>query len=579
MMRRLVFNRYAWTLGMSGAFLVWPVHSCVAQERPAVNAVDESHAHAVEGVHSKFMASRECALCHSFSLRASAMRDTKNRNVAPYDLWQGSMMAQSARDPYWKAAVSAEIIHTPQQKSHIEEVCTRCHAPMVVGPRSSPEGESLAFLKSNVDPHGLGADGVSCTVCHQISSQGLGTESSYTGGFQIGDQRILYGPHANPVTMPMQRHVAYTPAQGTHILESALCATCHNVITESFRADGVATNLHLHEQVPYLEWRNSDFSTEGEHDASKGKSCQQCHVPTVDQTGQKISTRLAHNPGGRDFPFLQPRQPIGRHTFAGGNVFMTKLLRDHREELGIPTPAVAFDRVIDDSMQMLEHQTAQVSLSTASKQPGIGIIRVRIDNLAGHKFPTAYPSRRAWIYIEVRSSQGDVVFASGAFDSQGRIIDLDGVPLSTEKAGGAIQPHLTRIQHSDQVIIYETIMEDEKGDVTFALLRGGRFQKDNRILPRGWRSDHAEAQATQPQGVDGDEDFRAGGDEVSYELRLPAGTYRVEAKLVFQSLSSRYVDELFQLDTPEIRSFRKLYEKADRTPITLGRSQMTLEVR
>ncbi len=508
------------------------------------------------------------------------MRDSKNRNVAPYDLWQGSMMAQSARDPYWKAAVSAEMVHTPQQKSHIEEVCTRCHAPMVVGPRSSPDGKSLAFLQSNSDPHGLGVDGVSCTVCHQISSQGLGTESSYTGGFVIGDQRILYGPHANPVTMPMQRHVAYTPAQGKHILESALCATCHNVITESYRADGIATQLHLHEQVPYFEWRNSEFSTEGERATSSGKTCQQCHVPTVDQDGKWISTRLAHNPGGRDFPFLQPRQPVGRHTFAGGNVFMTKLLRDNRTELGIATPVAAFDRVISDSMQMLEHQTVRISLNADSPQPGVGLVRVHLKNLAGHKFPTAYPSRRAWIHLEVKSSNGEVVFASGAFDSQGRILDTsNGLPLASELAGGPIQPHVDRITRSHQAMIYETIMEDEKNTVTFALLRGSRFQKDNRLLPRGWKRDHADAQSTLPYGVMDDKNFRDGEDSIEYEMHLPAGNYRVEAKLVFQSLSNRYVEELFQLDTPDIRSFRKLYEQSDRTPITLSRSQSMFDVR
>lgn len=68
-------------------------------------------------------------------------------------------------------------------------------------------------------------------------------------------------------------------------------------------------------------------------------------MPTADIDGQVISTRLAHNPGGRDFPFLKVRQPYGRHLFAGGNVFMTKLIRDNRAKLGIDTPGEAFDRI------------------------------------------------------------------------------------------------------------------------------------------------------------------------------------------------------------------------------------------
>ncbi len=62
-----------------------------------------------------FAKSSDCALCHSFSDSASAMRDGKNRNVAPFDLWSGSMMANSAVDPYWKAAVSAEVAATPSR--------------------------------------------------------------------------------------------------------------------------------------------------------------------------------------------------------------------------------------------------------------------------------------------------------------------------------------------------------------------------------------------------------------------------------------------------------------------------------
>lgn len=73
---------------------------------------------------------------------AGAMRDDKNRNVAPFDLWSGSMMANSAVDPYWKAVVSAEVAATPSQKPHIEEVCSCCHAPM-----SAPSKCSKAQLK------------------------------------------------------------------------------------------------------------------------------------------------------------------------------------------------------------------------------------------------------------------------------------------------------------------------------------------------------------------------------------------------------------------------------------------------
>ena len=86
-----------------------------------------------------FLDSKNCALCHSNSDRAIAMRDRKNRPIAPYDLWQASMMANSSRDPYWRAVLSAEVVATPSKKALIEEKCTRCHAPMAAPAPESPK--------------------------------------------------------------------------------------------------------------------------------------------------------------------------------------------------------------------------------------------------------------------------------------------------------------------------------------------------------------------------------------------------------------------------------------------------------
>jgi hypothetical protein len=507
------------------------------------------------------------------------MRDGRNRNVAPFDLWSGSMMANSAVDPYWKAAVSAEVSATPSQKPHIEEVCSRCHAPMAAPITTSPDGELLAFLRDGHAKAALSKDGVSCTVCHQISGENLGTNESFTGGFQFNQKSEIYGPHANPVTMPMQRHVGFTPTEADHILSSAMCATCHTVITESFDKHGTATHAHLHEQVPYLEWRNSSFNDEIESNCATARSCQSCHVPQTDVDGHAISAKLAHNPGGRDFPFLDSREPYGRHTFAGGNVFMTQLLRDNRQLLKISTPPDAFDRVIADSRKMLQSATAKLSIAKHETQSSVNTISVKIDNLSGHKFPTAYPSRRAWLEFVVRDNRGKIAFESGRVNKSGQICDGQGLPIAAELAGGPTQPHFDTISSSHQVQIYETFMQDEDGDLTFALLRGSQFMKDNRLLPQGWTNQHAHASATQPIGTENDADFLAGTDTINYELSLPSGRYTVEVRLLFQSLSSRYVAELLEVDTPEVKSFAGFYKRANLAPEVVATESLTWQVR
>ncbi len=507
------------------------------------------------------------------------MRDQKDRTVAPYDLWQTSMMANSARDPFWLAVLSAEIEQTPAKKAELEEKCTRCHAPMAAPAPPSPDGQVLTYLRENDERSQQGLDGVSCTVCHQITEEGLGTAESFTGHFQIGSERLIFGPHRDPVTMPMQRHVNYTPTHAPHILRSALCATCHSVVTSSVDPDGQPTShIEFHEQSPYLEWRNSDFNDEVDSPGASARSCQACHMPIVDIDGDPIATRLAHNPGGRDFPFLNPRQPFGRHVFLGGNTLLRRIFRDHSKALGVQASASAFDQSIELTQEFLATQTAKLELHLREKRDKTNIIRVSVENLAGHKLPSGYPSRRVWIMFTVADSNGAVVFASGGFNPQGQIVDRLQRVYDSEQAGGPIEPHHMLIASEDDFQAYESIMGQADGAATFSLLRGATFLKDNRLLPAGWRTSHEDAAATRPQGIDGDSDFVGGHDHVDYQFDLPAaGSYTVTARLWYQVISPRHAAELFAVQTPEVQRFQAMYQDADRSPDLLGSATLVID--
>jgi len=185
---------------VGSAFLIWAFSQTLSQQFDAVAVAGAVSTNAEENqtVNSRsptkpddsihFLAAENCALCHSSSNRANAMRDAKRRPVAPYDLWQASMMANSARDPFWRAVLSAEVGATPSRKALIEEKCTRCHAPMAAPAPESPPGEVLAYLKQSDQRSHFGLDGVSCTVCHQITDKGLGSEESFTGHFEINKE-------------------------------------------------------------------------------------------------------------------------------------------------------------------------------------------------------------------------------------------------------------------------------------------------------------------------------------------------------------------------------------------------------
>lgn len=567
---------FAWLVSFPGAFRDSRNEQPIAQTSTTGNPTDESLRPLVKAPH--FELGQRCALCHNFSSRSNSQRDQQGESVAAYDLWQSSMMAQSSRDPYWRAVVSAEVAKTPQQKAHIEDICTRCHTPMAAPFPPSPDGEVLALLKMATPKAHLAMDGVSCTVCHQITDKNLGTPESFTGNFEINLESQIYGPHANPVTMPMRNNVGYTPTHSPHILKSALCASCHTVVTEAVTSKGEHTGTHFHEQALYLEWRNSVFNDEMASPDQLARSCQSCHMPTTGNDGSPIKTMLAHNPGGRDFPFLNPREPFGRHTLVGGNALMTRILRDNSRELGVEVPRAAFDESLSQIEKMLRHQTATLEVVDARIESGQFYIPLKVTNLAGHKLPTAYPSRRAWIQLKVFDADEQLVFVSGAYNERGALVDAEHQVLPSERTGGENLPHFQRIENSQQVQVYETIMADIEGKPTFYLLHGASFLKDNRLLPLGWKMDHPDAVSTLPAGIDYDVDFVGGSDQLTYVAPVVGRSpYRVEATLLFQTISARHAAELFENDTPEVRQFRSFYEAADLRPELIDTQSFVLD--
>lgn len=57
-----------------------------------------------------------------------------------------------------------------------------------------------------------------------------------------------------------------------------------------------------------------------------------------------------------------------------------------------------------------------------------------------------------------------------------------------------------------------------------------------------------------------------------------SGRYNIEVRLLFQSLSSRYVAELLEVDTPEVKTFGGFYEKANLAPEVISKANLDLIV-
>lgn len=489
-----------------------------------------------------FATAAECAVCHSVAPGANAMRTATGEDVSPHGLWQATMMANSFRDPYFQAQLQKE---SQRAGEAVQELCLRCHAPMAYHARTlaGDTAPRLADLHDDL----LAEDGVSCTLCHQITADGLGEERTFSGRPVLGSERQIFGPFPDPAPGPMRNHVRYTPVHAPHVQRSALCGSCHTLVTEH-------QGRPFAEQTPYLEWRNSVFSDE-DGVRPESRTCQQCHMA---RTGP---TRMARNPMGADF-LIPVRPDYSAHAFVGGNAFMLDLLRQHREELGVTAEPEALARMAAATRRQLGEATAELRIEDLRAKDGVLRFGVRVVNLTGHKFPTGYPARRAWLHLRVQRGRR-VLFESGAFDREGRLVGV---------ADELRLPHVTRVERPEDVVVYELVAEDPDGEPTTHLTRMVARQKDNRLLPRGWRRDGPHAAETAPVGTGSDLDFVAGSDLVACEIPLPAGQggIQVVAWLHYQSVPPAWVDGLRAVDAEAAHRFVRMYDGADRTPETVA---------
>ena len=507
-----------------------------------------------------FSGSGNCQLCHEpGSPNNNALRDASGNDISPVTLWRSTMMGNSAKDPLWQAKVTAEVTAHPQYQEFIEDKCTTCHAPLGRTEAHYNGAQYYSLLEMQNDP--LALDGVSCTSCHQIKTDNLGTGGSFSGNYIIENDRLIYGPFQNPFAMPMQQTVNYTPVFGEQTHQSELCATCHTLFTPTLDNQGNIVG-EIAEQTPYLEWVNSDFSAEEE-------SCQHCHMPEVEE-GVVISNRPV---------WLDPRTPFAKHYFVGANVFMLKILRDNGPQIGVTATTEQFDSTIARTMYLLQNQTAKINATYNWVSTDELEIKVSVENLSGHKLPTGYPSRRAWVQLSLFDDGGIPVFKSGNWDAQtGEIEGLD-TPYES---------HYDLITNEDQVQIYQALMEDVDGNVTYTLLRGATYIKDNRLPPLGFTSQGPYYDSTKVYGLAiQDPNFNGGSsnegtgiDTITYRISnlTASNMYTVNVKMLYQSTTPRFIEDLFQYNTTEINTFETYYDGADKSPVLIDSLQLVISV-
>jgi hypothetical protein len=492
----------------------------------------------------QFLVSDRCASCHN------KLTTHSGEDFSHVPSWRPTMMANAARDPYWQASVRREVLEHPEAQATIEDECSICHMPMArfeskQAGRSGALFSHLGFLPDNRDD-ALAADGVSCLLCHQIDKDKLGTRESFNGQFTISGsnaqgERPAYGPYAPDAgqsKVMLMSTGGFRPIESAHLGESEACAVCHTLITKSLGADGRGIG-ELPEQVPYLEWLHSDYHEK--------RSCQSCHMPKIFED-TAISSILG-----------APRRGASRHSFPGGNFFMTEILNRNREELKVQSSQEELAGAFGKIKSYLQSQAARVSIGAVEVRGGRLEADVTLSNLGGHKLPTAYPSRRVWVHLTVKDGKNQKVFESGAMSVGGAIAGND-----NDADAERFEPHYTEIRNPGQVQIYESILADSGGVVTTGLLKAVRYIKDNRLLPQGFDKKTAEKHIAVAGNALEDADFIGGSDHVRYSIDLgkAQGPFRIDAELCFQPIGYRWAINLKSYKEEEPRKFTRQFEEA-----------------
>jgi hypothetical protein len=499
-------------------------------------------------------------MCHA------PLKDSAGVDVSIDAAWRSTMMANAARDPLFLASVSREIEHTPGLRVTIEEKCSGCHMPMAFTQTKVQGGTPAMFEAGFLNPQNAlnpaAMDGVSCSLCHQVAAGNLGKKESFSGGYVVDTatsppERLIYGPFPTPEQQSMRKAVGYTPVEGRQMGDAALCGACHTLFTPFVDAAGKVLG-EFPEQTPFLEWQHSAYP-------AQARPCQSCHMP-VAANPVLISTL-------KTTPPLVERSPFSQHYFVGGNALMLRVHKAHAAELELACSTSALDASLERVLNQVQGRAAALSIASAQANAGGLEVVLELKNLAGHKLPTGFPSRRMWLHVKVTDSASKLVFESGQPQPDGTIAGDD--EDADEKA---FEPHYDLITQPGQVQVYQSVMSNSDGQVTRTLLRGASYVKDNRLLPLGFDKATAGADfAVRGEAVQ-DANFQGGADRVTYRIDVGSaqGPFAVSAELLYQTLAPRFAQDVTSGSANPAKLFAGYYAAADKAPIVVAVVQQTV---
>lgn len=468
-----------------------------------------------------------------------------DKRVEPAFNWRGSMMAHSARDPFFYACLTI----ANQDAAFSGDLCIRCHSPAgwLEGRSVPTDGSAL----NNND-----REGVQCDFCHKLVKPTPIGVNPYpndpiyvSSGTYAQDQSYLRTLSHIPLTSANGMYIAdasnakrgpYNDAVARHKMyyspfhkEAEICGTCHDVSNPAFerKYDASGNSYYVlnslnspppsfdpYTQFPiertYSEWLRSAYNTpQGVYAPQFGgnkqyvSTCQDCHMRDVTGKGCNMNNAPVRN----DLPL---------HDMTGGNTWVPDII------------PIFFPGETNSEALAAGKQRAAYMLQKAATLEVSGTIpniKVKVINETGHKLPSGYPEgRRMWINVKAYDMNNNLIAEYGAYDYATATLNTSNTKVYEIKLGMSADVQAA------------TGLSNLPDGSSFHFVLNNVVVKDNRIPPRGFTNQAFKEIQSQPVNYS----YADGQywDETSYTL--PSNTAYYEVNLYYQTTSKDYVEFL-----------------------------------